>query len=189
MTLRSGRRQFRRLKSARGLTALHLGAHGGTGAQLLSKDHFAWVLGSLCQVLRLPFDARLAEQAFPPPYDHARLLIAIAELGMRAGTATGSPDAATPMPCVAYLRAATPAAQSPAGAAARVDPTLKAAGDASATLTPVLVFTADAERVLYFAPHSNEASIASHSEFTQRFEPGYLLVARAATAATVDDEG
>ena len=156
---------------------------------MLSKDHFAWVLGSLCQVLRLPFDARLAEQAFPPPYDHARLLIAIAELGMRAGAAAGSPDAATPMPCVAFVRDATPAAESPDVAAARADPALNAAGDASATLTPVLVFTADAERVLYFAPHANEASIASHSEFTQRFAPGYLLVARAAPAETVDDEG
>jgi len=157
--------------------------------QLLRKDDFAWLLGSLCRVLRLPYDARLAEQAFPPPYDHARLLVAIAGLGMRAGAVDSRPDAATPMPCVAFLRDSTSVAAAAAGAAAHADSAAIAAAGAAATLLPVLVFKADAERVLYFAPRSNAATIASHAEFAQRFEPGILLVTSAAAAEVIDDEG
>ncbi len=153
--------------------------------QLLRKEEFSWLLGSLCQVLRLPYDARLAEQAFPPPYDQARLLTALAELGMRTGGAAGIPDAATPMPCVAFLCEAAPATGPPSGAAASPS---AAAGAADRARIPVLVFKADAERVLYFTPHSKEAVLATRAEITQVFESGYLLVARAAPAEAVDDE-
>jgi subfamily B ATP-binding cassette protein HlyB/CyaB len=160
------------------------------GAKVVRKDDFVWLLGSLCQVLRLPFEARLAEQAFPPPYDRARLLAAIAELGMRVGEAAGCPSVATPMPCVAMLRDvdSMPQHSSNGGEApSEVTPSVTAA---TADLIPVLVFKADADRVLYFAPRNNQPVIVSTREFGERFAPGYLLVARASGAVEgVDDEG
>ena len=167
---------------------------------MLRKEDFSWLLGSLCQVLRLPYDARLAEQAFPPPHDHARLLNAIAELGMRAGAAAGNPDGATPMPCVAFMREVAPVAQAAPGeatvptaanaaAAAAAAATSTTADGAAPQRIPVLLIKADAERVLYFAPHSSEASVVSQAQFAQDFEPGYLLMARATPADARDDEG
>jgi subfamily B ATP-binding cassette protein HlyB/CyaB len=160
------------------------------GAKVVRKDDFVWLLGSLCQVLRLPFEARLAEQAFPPPYDRARLLAAIAELGMRVGETTGCPTGATPMPCVAMLRDVDSMPQrSSHGGPAPSEVTPPAAA-ATADLIPVLVFKADAGRVLYFAPRNNQPVIVSTDEFGERFAPGYLLVARASGPVEgVDDEG
>ena len=157
---------------------------------MVRKDDFVWLLGSLCQVLRLPFEARLAEQAFPPPYERARLLLAIAELGMRVGEAAGYPGSSTPMPCVALLRL-QPGAEPAAADGAQAD---AAATDAervaTSFLVPVLIFKAEAGRILYFAPRSNQPAVVTPEEFTQRFEPGHLLVARdAATAADTDAEG
>ncbi len=157
---------------------------------MVRKDDFVWLLGSLCQVLRLPFEARLAEQAFPPPYERARLLLAIAELGMRVGEATGCPGSSTPMPCVALLRL-EPGAEPAAADAAQAD--ASGAGlecDATSFLVPVLIFKAEAGRILYFAPRSNQAAVVTPEEFAQRFEPGHLLVARdAAPAVGIDAEG
>ena len=34
------------------------------------REHFDWILGSLCQLQRVPFDPALLLQQFPPPYDY-----------------------------------------------------------------------------------------------------------------------
>ena len=44
---------------------------------------FSWMFGSLCQLFRIPFDARLVAQAFPPPYDALNLQCALGDLGIR----------------------------------------------------------------------------------------------------------
>ena len=38
------------------------------GAETLSRQDFVWLIGSLCQVNRLPFDAALLLQNFPAPH-------------------------------------------------------------------------------------------------------------------------
>ena len=43
-----------------------------------------WALASLCGVQRVPFDARLVLQQFPPPLDVAALVHAANALGLRA---------------------------------------------------------------------------------------------------------
>jgi hypothetical protein len=47
----------------------------------VEKDHLLWSLGSLCQLFRVPFDARLILQRFPPPYTLATLCEAAQLLG------------------------------------------------------------------------------------------------------------
>ena len=123
----------------------------------MGKDDFVWIIGSLCQILRVPFDAHLVEQAFPPPHDQANLLAALPVLGLRVGASEGRPGERTPMPCVAWQRATQ-----------------------QATSIPAVVIKADAARVLFFAPGSAEPVTLSATEYADRFEPGVLLVAREA---------
>src|SRR5260221_13142634 len=42
-----------------------------------------WALASLCGVQRVPFDARLLLQQFPPPLSLATMLRAVTALGLR----------------------------------------------------------------------------------------------------------
>ena len=47
----------------------------------LDHNNLLWMLGSLCQLYRVPFDARLIVQRFPPPYTLASLCEAAEALG------------------------------------------------------------------------------------------------------------
>ena len=144
---------------------------------MVRKDDFLWILGGICQVLNRPFDAALAQRAFPPPYDHRHIPAALDELGVRCAEAAGSPAARTPMPCVAFLLAADggDAATSEIGS--------------GPALVPVLVLKADAERVLYHLPHAAEPVVCSREDFMRRCEPGHLLVASRSGIEDVDDAG
>jgi subfamily B ATP-binding cassette protein HlyB/CyaB len=48
----------------------------------------AWAFASLCNLLRVPFDARLFLQRFPPPANVAALSLAAAALGLRVRSCT-----------------------------------------------------------------------------------------------------
>ncbi|MGA8051741.1 MAG: hypothetical protein WCA09_16300, partial [Burkholderiales bacterium] len=54
----------------------------------LGTGQFVWLLGSLCRIHRLPFDAALLLQQFPPPHDRAQLVEAARAFGFRAGQAS-----------------------------------------------------------------------------------------------------
>jgi len=47
----------------------------------LSREHFLWALGSICQLNRVAFDPKLVLQQFPPPYSVAGLARAAHDLG------------------------------------------------------------------------------------------------------------
>ncbi len=49
--------------------------------QIISKDDFIWLIGSLCQINRLPFDQALLIQQFIPPYNTVALQSALQQLG------------------------------------------------------------------------------------------------------------
>ena len=49
----------------------------------LTRDQLLWMLGSACQLFRVPFDARLVLQHFPPPYTLGSLWEAAQALGFR----------------------------------------------------------------------------------------------------------
>jgi subfamily B ATP-binding cassette protein HlyB/CyaB len=66
----------------------------------LSRESFIWLLGSLCRLNRLPFDAALLEQRFPAPHDRRQLLEACRALDFRTGEA---PIAKARFPCVGFL--------------------------------------------------------------------------------------
>jgi len=72
----------------------------------LSRADFVWLIGSLCQVNRLPFDAALVLQRFPEPHSTRQLLEALQALGFRTGD---GPLAKAALPCIAFLKDGKPA--------------------------------------------------------------------------------
>ena len=79
----------------------------------VSTDDMLWVLGSLCRIARVPFDAGLLAQHFPPPHSRLTLREAAHELGFKTGhLPTSKVDPAIlPLPCIGFTK--------PHGAAAR----------------------------------------------------------------------
>ena len=74
--------------------------------QDLPRDHFVWLIGSLCQISRLPFDPALILQRYPAPHSFGQLLEALKSLAFRASEGA---FAAAAYPCIAFLKDATPA--------------------------------------------------------------------------------
>src|SRR5882724_4172702 len=63
-----------------------MGKGGRVAAGLrLSDKEFVWVLGSLCQLHRVPFDPAVLLQQFPPPYDRTALFGAAKALEFKVG--------------------------------------------------------------------------------------------------------
>jgi subfamily B ATP-binding cassette protein HlyB/CyaB len=65
----------------------------------LSRGDFVWLIGSLCQVNRLPFDATLLLQRFPAPHSIRQLREALEALGFRSGEGTLNRAV---YPCIAF---------------------------------------------------------------------------------------
>jgi subfamily B ATP-binding cassette protein HlyB/CyaB len=71
----------------------------------LSAEHFAWLVGSLCQLGRVPFDAALLLQRFPAPHGRVQLLAALRALGFTTGDGSLTRPA---FPCIAFLKDGLP---------------------------------------------------------------------------------
>lgn len=73
----------------------------------LSFDAMLWLLGSLCNLHRIPFDAKLVAQDYPPPHDLGTLIDALRSLGFQAALSRveGLDWSTAPLPTVAFLNA------------------------------------------------------------------------------------
>lgn len=149
----------------------------------LTQD-LVWMLGSLCQLHRIPFDSALVAQQYPPPHTEITFTEAATALGFKVGRCDATSGKLTDLtfPLVALLR----------------NPDAKAADDTVASNTSseltvpsvnlALVIKADDERVLYFRAQSNAAETIPAAEFAQRFEPVVLLVTHEARPKAPDDD-
>jgi subfamily B ATP-binding cassette protein HlyB/CyaB len=166
-----------------------------------------WLIGSLSRVFRIPFDAQLVRQQFPPPYSRTSLLNALQALKFKVGEtmldAQGIANLANcPFPMVAFLRGVDAPASiatdipksesvdaSPSSEATHPDTPTDATdfNDSAPLAKPVLIIKADAQRVLYFCAGSEAAETVPLSEFVQRFRADILLIAR--VDAPVSDGG
>ena len=130
-----------------------------------------WVLGSLCQVYRIPFDAKLVLQRYAPPYQLATLCEAGESLGLAIGEWREVHSFAEVMlPCVALVKA----------------PTGRRAANDEATpapLVPALILKSDGTRFLYFRAGSESGETAPVADFPLLFQPAMLSVGRAPQAA------
>jgi subfamily B ATP-binding cassette protein HlyB/CyaB len=123
------------------------------------------LLGSLCQINRLPFDPALLVQRFPAPHSTLQVVDAAKALGFRTGDFDISSKSVqqASVPCVVFLR-----------------------GEAS---VPAIVVRTDAERVLYFQAGSQTPVTIPAAEFAERFEPVLMLVRHESEAAIEGDDG
>ena len=116
------------------------------GAALSARD-FTWLIGSLCQLNRLPFDASLILQRFPAPHTGRQFLEALQSLGFKTGEYALGPGSfdgkpgGVRLPCVGFLKA---------------QPT----AEGGETLRPAILIKADAERLLVVANIALRQAIA-----------------------------
>jgi subfamily B ATP-binding cassette protein HlyB/CyaB len=131
----------------------------------LSREHFVWLLGSLCQLNRVPFDPALVLQRFPAPHDARQFIEASRSLGFRTGTMSAALKRVRAMrfPCVGFLRGETP--------------------------RPAILFKGDAEQLLYFEAGSQSAHNASARDLAQRFEPDLILLRHEPAIEVKDQDG
>ncbi len=129
----------------------------------LQRDQFVWLIGSLCQLSRLPFDAALLLQRFPAPHSAQQFLEATKSLGFRIG------EILVPTKGVADLRA-------PFVGFLKAD-----------TAKPAIIVRADDKAVLYFEAGSQTPTTVSTEEFAERFDPELLLVQHEARSSDLGD--
>jgi subfamily B ATP-binding cassette protein HlyB/CyaB len=123
----------------------------------VSASDFGWLVGSLCQLNRLPFDPSLLFQKFPAPHSIGQLIEALRSFGFRTGEGRIAKAA---YPCVGFLAGEEPKA--------------------------ALLVKRDAERVLYFVAGSQTPQTAPVGAMKDTFE-GEVILARHETAAELSE--
>src|SRR5258706_4111003 len=127
-------------------------------AQAISAAHFVWVLGSLCRIHRVPFDASLLLQQFPPPYARHSLIEAARALGFKAGELALSDRKLreAPLPLVVFLN--------------------------EKSAVPALILKQDGERFLYVEAGSDVPNARRAADFHELFDSAAILIGHEAPA-------
>jgi ATP-binding cassette, subfamily B, bacterial HlyB/CyaB len=125
----------------------------------LTGNSFVWLVGSLCQLNRLPFDPALLVQRFPAPHTREQFLEALHSLGFRV--AQGRLAKAS-FPCVAFLKGDTP--------------------------RPAIAVKADGRQLVYFEAGSQTPATCPLGEL-DRFDPGALLLRHEVAASAAPEDG
>jgi len=158
-----------------------------------------WLLGSICQINRVPFEPGLLTQHFPPPHTIETLLHALKAYGFHAESRTVRQDdlGRLVFPCIAVTRACegdSPAATSVEAAVEVASgndlPDQLTAEPDEPALTPrslALIIKADTERILFFEPGDETPKLIPVAEFDTRFEPFVISFARAPEAVKDHD--
>ena len=140
-------------------------------AQFIGQD-LLWLLGSLCQLYRIPFDPVLVQRQFPPPSTRATLTTALAALGFKVG-AMPIPSSNNlqdiPLPAIAYLQP-EPSAVEPSADESQSE-------DIEALL-PALIIKADSEGVVFFRPGVQVPETIDTSVIAERFLPLLTMISR-----------
>jgi subfamily B ATP-binding cassette protein HlyB/CyaB len=165
-----------------------------------------WLLGSLCQIGRVPFDPALISQEYPPPLTTVTLHEAARALGFRTGEHHA--DAAV-LPGLTFGSGVTPASRAlactetqgrfPAIAFLHPVPHVAPRGTGAPTqlhvvregeqtefpeppcARPALILRADANQFLFISAGSDQPETLPLAEFDLYFEPTLILVAQDAS--------
>ncbi len=128
----------------------------------LAEQEMLWLLGSLSSLYRIPFDPKLIEQEFPPPYSLASLHEAARALGLKTGMSTQPADwQKLPLPAIAFLHAV---------------PENEAEPDPAAL--PILILKTDGSKLLYFRAGSQVPETLPVADAPRQLAPELVLVAR-----------
>jgi ATP-binding cassette, subfamily B, bacterial HlyB/CyaB len=139
----------------------------------ISQQHFLWVIGSLCQLHRIPFSAELLSGQMPGPYTSLSLVDAANTLGLKCDLRVERAEAVETwaLPCIAFVRVS--------------DASVSGQGS---NLQAALIVRADAERVLLFRPGEAAVVMLTRAQFATDFT-GHVFFAAPMAAATVDEDG
>jgi subfamily B ATP-binding cassette protein HlyB/CyaB len=128
----------------------------------INNADFVWLLASLCQLHRIPFDEYLAIRQNPPPHTLTQLLKALDDTGQNPQTARFDVRSCKRMvlPFIAFEKAAS------------FEPH-------PASVTLALVIQSDGEQVAYFSAGTDQPHNVSVDEFLARYEPDVISIERA----------
>ncbi|HEU5135390.1 MAG TPA: peptidase domain-containing ABC transporter [Steroidobacteraceae bacterium] len=133
----------------------------------VTREDFLWVIGSICQMHRVPFDATLISGQFPGPFTTLTILDAATRLGLKC--ALHEQDAARcenwSFPSVVFMKG-----ESDGGA-----------------LRPALVAAADATRVLLFKPGETTPAVLDRAGFAAQYAGIGIFATRSAEKANEAD--
>jgi len=164
--------------------------------QTLARDDLLWLLGSLCNRYRVPFDAALIAQEFPPPCTVATFHEAARSLGFKTGNRglSGLDWPSLPLPVIAFVRDIPRHVEDVAGGGneggitlAESNEAAPAEGEGGATAErgnptehciPVLVLKREADKLLYFRAGGQGPETLAIEEAAAWFEPELILVAK-----------
>jgi subfamily B ATP-binding cassette protein HlyB/CyaB len=135
------------------------------------REDILWILGSLCGAFRIPFDATLIAQNFPPPCTLASLHDAARALGIRTGncTLTNIDWHKLPLPAIAF--------ESAISLRDGETPNAKEVPADVEALSPLLIVKALAGQLLYFRPGSQSPQTMDVAGATKQLAPELILVA------------
>ena len=124
----------------------------------LREETLVWALGSLCALQRMPFDPRLLQQQFPPPYTLETLFHAARALGFKIRAKRRKVDALAqvPLPCLALVDLP--------------------GGEDETSRTLVLIAEVRDDGVVLFDAGTNTPRLVAEDEFSARYAGTVLLL-------------
>jgi len=140
-----------------------------------------WALGSLCSLYRMPFDAELLLEQFPPPYTTDTLIQAARSLGFRIKQAHRDIQALgkLSMPCFALLEHEQSGENlSGEESGSSGSNTANSNDNQLTTATLVLITDVSEEKVHYFEAGTNTPITLPIDEFAERYLSNVFLVAK-----------
>ncbi len=141
-------------------------------AQLTGQD-LLWLLGSLCQLHRIPFDPILIQRQFPSPSTRVTLSTILTALGFKVGDIplpSHKNLQNIPLPVIAYLQ--------PKVISAIEQPAIDPQAETVETLLPVLIIKVDSEQVMFFRPGSQTPEAIKSAAIAERFVPQLTMISR-----------
>lgn len=149
----------------------------------LAGQEFLWLLGSLCQLYRVPFDPLLVERQFPPPCSLVSIHNALHTFGFKTGErplpVSVDELIKLPLPVAAFLP------QTPTEPPADQVETPESVTEPN--LTPVLIIKVDQGNLLFFRPGSQEPETIGLSDALVQWSSQLLLVSRSDKASGSSD--
>jgi subfamily B ATP-binding cassette protein HlyB/CyaB len=126
----------------------------------VAEADFAWTIGSLCQINRIPFDPALLLQKFPAPHSVRQLIEALRSFGFRTGEGKLAKSA---FPCLGFLT--------------------------GEEVKPALLIKRDAERLLYFVAGGQTPQTAPVKSLKEQFDADVLLVRHESANGSANEDG
>lgn len=150
--------------------------HKHTPPGNLAGQDLLWLLGSLCQLHRVPFDPLLVERQFPPPCSFTSIHNALHAFGFKTGEhsvpATGLELNKLPLPVAGFLPLPVTDVGPPETQESASEP----------NLTPILIVKVDQDSILFFRPGAQTPETLSLAEAQAQLYPQLLLVSRSEEA-------